>query len=188
MSRLKEILQQEVRTEIDGILAEADSSAEGLIREAEKKASERVATCRKKTEAKLRAAILLAESMADLTLSTARMQAKSEVIAAVKKKAMAALEETAGRPEYDRVLEELAEEAVKAVERAEALVVHPDDKPKLSSWAKRRGLELRVDPELHLGVRIVAHGGQRIVENSLPERLRRAWETLASGVTRRLWG
>ncbi len=188
MSKLGEILQQEVLAEIDGILAEADSRAERLVREAEKKASERMAAYGKKAEAKLRAATFLAESTAELNLSTARVRAKSQVIEVVKKKAMDGLEQVAGRPDFNRILEALAEEAVKAVEAAEALVVHPNDKVMLDAWAKHKGLELRTDPRLHLGVRIVAHGGQRSVENSLQERLQRAWETLASGVAQRLWG
>ena len=73
------------------------------------------------------------------------------------------------------------------IEEPEALVVHPDDKDKLSSRAKQKGIDLRTDPGLHLGLRIMARGSRRSVENSLPERLQRAWETLVSGVTRRLW-
>ncbi len=188
MSKLGEILQQEVLAEIDGILAEADSRAEGLVREAEKKASDRMAAYERKAEAKLRAATFLAKSRAELNLSTARAQAKSQVIAVVKKKAMDALEQVSGRADFGRILEALAEEAMKAVEAAEALVVHPNDKVTLDAWAKERGFELWTDPGLHLGVRIVGHGGQRSVENSLQERLQRAWETLASAVAQRLWG
>ena len=187
MSKLSDILQQEVLAEIDKILAEADSRAETLIREAEKEASDRVAAYTKKAEARLRAATLHAESMAALTLSTARTQAKSQVIAVVKRKAMDALEKIAGKPEYGRILEALAEEAMKAVETAEAVILHPADEVKLGAWATQRGLELRADPRLHLGVRIVARGGQRSVVNSLPERLNRAWEMLGSDVARRLW-
>jgi V/A-type H+-transporting ATPase subunit E len=187
MSKLGEILQQEVLAEIGGILAEADSKAESLVREAKKKASDRMATSEKKAVAKLRAATFLAESTAELNLSTARMQAKSQVIAVVKKKAMDALEQAGCRPDFDRVLEALAEEAMKVIEAPEALVVNPKDEVKLNAWAKRKGLELRTDPGLRLGVRIVAYGGQRSVENSLPERLNRAWERLASGVAQRLW-
>jgi V/A-type H+-transporting ATPase subunit E len=188
MSKLGEILQQEVLAEIDRMLAEADSKADRLVREAEKKASDRLAAYRKRADAKFRAATLLAESAAELTLVTARTQAKSQVIALVEKKAMAVLEEIADKPGYDRVLETLAEEAIKTVDPAEAVVVHPNDKVNLNPWAKRMGLELRTDPGLHLGVRIVARGSRRSVENTLPERLHRAWETLVSGVAQRLWG
>ncbi|HWT80127.1 MAG TPA: V-type ATP synthase subunit E, partial [Candidatus Methylomirabilis sp.] len=154
----------------------------------EKEASDRVAAYKKKAEARLHVATLRVKSMAALALSTARTHAKSQVIAMVKRKAMDALEQVAGKPEYGRVLEALAEEAMKAVETPEAVILHPQDEMKLRAWATQRGLELRADPRLHLGVRIVARGGQRSVVNSLPERLNRAWEALASDMARRLWG
>ncbi len=187
MSKLGDILQEEALSEINAVLTEADSKARVLIREAEKQASDRVSAYRRRAEAEHRAAARRSESAAELSLATARIQARGQVIALVKKKTLAALEEVAGRPNYGGVLQALAEEALKAVGAPEALVVHPDDRDKLSSWAVQKGLELRTDPKLHLGVRIVARGGQRSVENSLPERLQRAWETLASGVAQRLW-
>ncbi len=187
MSKLKDVLQEEALSEIDKVLAEADSKAEALIAEAKSTASERVEAYGKRAESELRNASRLAESATELTVSTARMRARGEAVALVREKALAALEEVAGRPDYDKILETLSEEAARAVETAEVLVVHPNDELKLSGWAKQKGLQLRTDPGLHLGVRIVARGGQRSVENSLPERLERAWETLASGVAQRLW-
>ena len=187
MSKLGDILQEEALAEVNKILAEADSKAGMLIAEAKSKASERVGAYRKKAEAELRGATRRAESAAELTLSTARMKARGEAIDLVRKKALAAFEEIAGRPDYDKILETLAEEAMKAIEAAEVLVVHPDDAVRVRAWAEQKGLQLRTDPGLYLGVRIKARGGQRSVENSLPERLERAWETLASGVTQRLW-
>ena len=68
------------------------------------------------------------------------------------------------------------------------MVVNPDDKARIKDWAAGRGLELRTDPKLRLGVRIVSRGGKRSVENSLPERLDRAWNALASDVAEQLWG
>jgi V/A-type H+-transporting ATPase subunit E len=188
MSKLGDILQEEAFAEINSILTEADSKAATLIREAEKQASERLAAFRKKAEAELRAAVRRAKSAAELALATARMQAKGQAIALVKEKVLSGLEEIADKPNYGEILEALAEEAMKAVEAPEAVVVHPNDKAKLTAWATRKGLDLQTDPGLRLGVRIVAHGGQRSVVNSLPERLKRAWEMLAPGVAQRLWG
>ncbi len=188
MSKLKDILQEEALAEIKKVLAEADSKAETLIAEAKSKASERLEAYRRKVEAELRGATRRTESAAELTLSTARMQARGQVIALVKERVLTGFEEIAGKPNYGKILQALAEEAMKAVEAPEAVVVHPNDSDKLHAWAAQKKLALRTDPGLRLGVRIVAHGGQRSVENSLPERLKRAWESVASGVTQRLWG
>jgi V/A-type H+-transporting ATPase subunit E len=188
MSKLRDILQEEAFSEINKILAEADSRAEVLMEGAKRKASEQVEAYRKKAEVELRVGTRRAESAAELTISTARARARGEAMALVRTKALNALEEIVRRPDYDHVLETLAEEALKVWKAAEALVVHPDDRDKLSAWAKQKGLRIQTDPELHLGVRMTASGGQRSVENSLPRRLERAWETLASSVAHRLWG
>jgi V/A-type H+-transporting ATPase subunit E len=188
MSNLREILQEEVLAEVREILSEADSRADRLIREAKAKASERVEAYRKKAEAEFREDTRRAKSASELTLSIARIRARGEEMDLVREKVLAAFEEIATQPNFRKILETLAEEAIKAVQGAEALVVHPDDRDKLSAWAKQKGVALQTDPGLHLGVRIVAPGGQRSVENSLPQRLQRAWETLASSVAQRFWG
>ncbi len=186
MSKLREILQAEVEAEINEILTEADSRAAKIISEAENHANALVAEHRKKFDDEVRAAAYQARSMAELFVSTARMQAKGEVMDLLRQKVHLALEENSSQPNYGRVLQALAEEATRVAEAAEAVVVHPKDQDKLSGWAKRHGLELRTDPELHLGVRIVSQSGT-MVENTLPERLRRAWGTLAPEVSGLLW-
>jgi V/A-type H+-transporting ATPase subunit E len=188
MSKLRDILQEEVLSEVNQILAEADSKAKTLIAEARSRASERVEAYRKKAEAELRAAIGRAKSAGELSISIACFRAKEHGITLVRERVLAALEEIPTKQGYGEILEALAEEAFKAAGAAETAVVHPDDKDKLSAWAKQKSLELTTDPGLHLGVRIMAPGGRYTVENSLPERLQRGWETLVSGVEQRLWG
>jgi V/A-type H+-transporting ATPase subunit E len=187
MSKLGDILLEEARAEIDDILADGDTRARAIVREAQEKASARLAAHRKKTEAEGRAATRRAESAAELVISTGRMKARGHMLDKVRERALTALEETAGKPNYGEVLQALAEEAMNAVEAAEAVVVHPNDKTRLRGWAMGKGFELKTDPRLRLGVRIMASGGKRSVENSLPERLLRAWDRLSPRVARMLW-
>ena len=187
MSKLGDILQDEVREEIAGILSDADTRVEMLIQEARKKASARLAAHQRRSEAETRAAHRRAQSAAELTVSTARMQARGRVMALVRKKALEAFDDLPGKPDYPEVLQALAEEAMKTVEGPKAVIVHPSDKPLLSGWATQKGLDLRTDPGIRLGVRIVSADGKRSVENCLPGRLERAWDTLASGVEKILW-
>lgn len=187
MAELADILQEEVLDEIKTLLAGADSEAEAMVSEAREKASVRLAAHRRKTEAWVRLAMQRAQSAASLALSTARMQAKGEAIARIRQEALEELRAVARRPDYGEVLEALAEEAVKAVETVEAVTVHPDDEVGLRSWAEGKGIGLRTDPDLCLGVRVLAAGGKRRVENTLPQRLDRAWDTLAARVARLLW-
>lgn len=186
MSKLDAILQQEAETEIDAILAEADSRATKIISEAESHASAKVTAHQKKIEAEARAATRQAQSAAELIVSNARMQAKGEVMDLLRQKVLLALEETPSQSGYGEVLQALATEAMGAAAAAETVVVHPHDQEKLSGWARQKGLELQTDPQLRLGVRIVSRGGTT-VENTLPERLKRAWNTLGTEVTKLLW-
>ncbi len=187
MTKLGEILQEEAQAEIEEVLTEAESKAKSLVRKAEQEASDREAAYRRKAEAELRVATDRAGGAAELLLSTALARARGHAMSSVKEKTLAFFENIVREPKYGDILAVLADEALKVIQEPEALVVHPDDEDKLSDWAAGKRLELRTDPELHLGVRVVASGGSRSVENSLPERLRRAWETLAPAVAQRLW-
>jgi V/A-type H+-transporting ATPase subunit E len=188
MSKLGEILHKEIVEEIRAILAEAETRAAKLVRDAEEKALARLEFHQKKLEAEAWAATLRARSAADLTLSTARVQAKGQVIESVQRKALASLEQMANQSDYRPILEALAEEALKAMGGGEVVVAHPDYEEKIRGWAERRGLELLTDPDLRIGVRIVNRHDRRSVENTLRERLERAWSALASEVANQLWG
>ncbi len=186
MSKLEEILQQEAEAEIGAILAEADSRAAKIVSEADSRASAKVAAHQKKIEAESRSAPRQAQSAAELIVSNARVQAKGEVMDLLRQKVLLALEEIPSQSGYGEVLQRLAEEAINVAEAAEAVVVHPHDQEELSDWARQKGLELKTDPKLHLGIRIVSRSGTT-VENTLPERLQRAWNTLAIELTKLLW-
>lgn len=186
MSRLGEILEEESAGEINAILTEAESRAGRIFTEYKEKAEALLAEQRRKVDAEIRTAVRRAQSAAELTIATHRAQAKGGIMGEVRARALSAIEELSSRPDYGELLCALAEEASQALVAPTSVVSHPKDKQKLGDWAAARGLELKTDPELRLGVRIESGYG-RTVENTLPERLHRAWDTLASEVARRLW-
>lgn len=186
MSKLRDLLEEEAAADLARIRSEADSKAEQIVRDAQEEASSRTASSRKRTEAAVRAAARRAQSASELTVSTARSRARGEVIDALREKALAALEGTASRADFGKVLRALAEEALAATAEGEAVVVHPDDREKIRKWAEEKALELRTDPTLRLGARIVGRSG-RTVENTLPGRLNRAWGDLVARAARMLW-
>ncbi len=186
MSKLAEILQAEVAAEIEGIAAAADSQAAKIVSEAKSGAEERIAAHKKQLAAAARAATQRAQSAADLTVASARTQARGEVLDLLWQKVHHALEEISSQAHFSEILQALAAEAMQAAEKAAAAVVNPDDQDKLKDWARQQGLELQTDPNLHLGVRLVGQRGNA-TENTLPERLRRAWGTLGPEVTKILW-
>lgn len=186
MSRLEEILQQEVAEEINAILAEADSRAEEILMAAKREAEELLRDRRIRIEAQVRSAARRAQSAAELVVSTSRSQAKGEIMEQVRAGALRAIEQASSRSDYSEILCALADEALAALVGANAVTSHPDDKERLGEWAAGKELELKTDQELSLGVKI-EDGNGRTVENTLPERLRRAWDSLASEVAKRLW-
>lgn len=186
MSKLAELLQAEVDAEIEGIAAAGDSQAAKIISEAKSHTEEQITAHKKKLESEARAATQRAQSAADLTLSSARTQARGEVLDLLWQKVYLALEEISSQANFGAILQALAAEAMQVAEKAATAVVNPDDQDKLKNWARQQGLELQTDPNLHLGVRIVGQRGNA-TENTLPERLRRAWGTLGPEVTKILW-
>jgi V/A-type H+/Na+-transporting ATPase subunit E len=186
MSKLAEILQAEAGAEIEEITAAADSQAAKIVSEAKSQAEDRIAEQKKKLEAEARAANQGAQSAADLIVASARTQARGEVLDQLWQKVHLALEEIAAQTDYGEILQALAREARRVAPGAAALVVNPDDQDKVKDWAREQGLELQTDPHLRLGVRIVGQSGAS-VENTLPERLHRAWGTLGPEVAKILW-
>lgn len=188
MSKLEAILSQEVEAEIQAVLAEAKAKAESLVSEARAKAEGLLSAKRRALEASLQAALRRAESAGELLLATARTEAKGEVLARVREKVQEALMALPGSPDWPGVLRKLAEEALAALGEPEALASHPENLPHLEGLARERGLELREDPTLRLGVRAMGKGGRTQVENALLSRLERAWDALSSKVAQVVWG
>ena len=188
MSKLETILQEEAIREINRILAEAEEKAKAILAEAEARAEQIKLAAERRLEAERRAALARAESAAELKVSTARMKARGEMIERVKRMAAERLQGIGADPRYPEILRKLAEEAVGAVAEPGWVAVRPEDLPHLEAWAQERGLMVKADPEVRLGVRVYAAGGDTYVENTLPGRLERAWEELAARVAQVLWG
>ncbi|WP_114312556.1 V-type ATP synthase subunit E [Thermus caldifontis] len=188
MSKLEAILSQEVEAEIQAVLAEAKAKADSLVSEARAKAEGLLSAKRRALEASLQAALRRAESAGELLLATARTEAKGEVLARVREKVQEALMALPESPDWPGVLRKLAEEALAALGEPEALASHPENLPHLEDLARQRGLKLREDPALRLGVRAMGKGGRTQVENALPSRLERAWDALSSKVAQVVWG
>ena len=186
MSKLVELLQAEAGAEIEGIAAAAEDRAAKILSEAKSHAEEQIAAHKKQMEGEARDAARRAQSAADLIVASARTQARGEVLDLLWQEVHHALEEIASQANFGEILQALAAEAMPVAGKAEAAVVNPDDQDKLKDWVRQQGLDLQTDPNLHLGVRIVSQRGNA-TENTLPERLRRAWGTLGPEVSKILW-
>ncbi|GGM94537.1 V-type ATP synthase subunit E [Thermus composti] len=188
MSKLESILTQEVEAEIRSILEEAKAKAEALKEEAKAKAEALLAAKERALKAQYQAALRRAESAGELLLATRRAEAKGEVLEAVKAKALEVLRALPQKPEWPEVVRKLALEALSALPAPQALASHPENLPHLEALAREKGLSLKEDPALRLGVRVMGGDGKTQVENNLEARLDRAWDTLSSRVAQVLWG
>jgi len=188
VSKLENILQEEVLREINKILAEADQKVEAIRKEAEERAERIVAQAKRRAAAERQAELARAESAAELRVATARMQAKGEMIERVRVEVERALLDMPKKPEYPEVLRRLAEEALAALPGAKTVALSPDDLPHLEAWASEKGVTLKPEEAVRLGVRVYSEKGTSYVENTLPGRLERTWETLSSRVSEILWG
>ena len=188
MAKLEDILQQEVVAEVRGFESSAEAMVMGLLVEAQARADALKAARTKALEADRAAAVRRAESAAELLLSQARVQARGQIMDQVKAGLGTSLAAYKSNPAYPATLVKLAQEALASIGQAEALVVAPGDEAHLKAWAQQNSLELRTDPGLTLGVRVVGIGGKAQVQNSLPERLERAWDALSARAAQAIWG
>jgi V/A-type H+-transporting ATPase subunit E len=186
MANLAEILEEEVLAEIGEILEEAQARSDRIVRDAKAEAAARLEAAQRENEAEERASAQRSRSAGELNVATARLDAKGQVIECTRRQSVAAIEKASSRPDYAEILRALANEALGAIEDPVAVSVNPDDIEKLRDWAARKGLELRTEPDLRLGVRI-ANASGKAVENTLPERLNRAWDAVVSDVAAMLW-
>ncbi len=188
MSKLEDILQNEVAAEIGAIAAEAEAKAQAILGEAVQKAEALKASKERQLEAEYAAALRRAESAAELLVNQARIAAKGQVVERVRAEALQALQNLAAQPGFAATLKKLAEEALAEVGQAEAVVLNPAHTALLADWAKAKGLELKADPTIRDGVRLVAQGGRAYVQNALSERLERAWDALSAKAAKAIWG
>ena len=188
MSKLEDILQNEVASEIGAIAAEAEAKAKAILEEARAHAEAIKANKLRQLEAEHQAAVRRAESAAELLVSQARIAARGQVMDQVKAEVSQRLQKLAGQPEFGDTLQKLAEEALKSIGKAESVLVNPAQASLLNSWVQSRGLKLNTDPAIRDGVRLVAEGGRAYVQNALSERLERAWGTLSAEAAKAIWG
>lgn len=188
MSKLEDILQQEVSSEIGAIAGEAEAKVKALMDAATEKAEALKTNRTRQLEAERGAAIRRAESAAELMLNQARIAARGQAVDQVKDGVMKALQGMSGQTGFGDVLKKLANEALSGMGKAEAVVVNPANASALEAWANEKGLKLISDPGVSNGVRLIAEGGKSQIQNVLTDRLERAWDALSAKAAKAIWG
>ncbi|MDX2007640.1 MAG: V-type ATP synthase subunit E [Meiothermus sp.] len=188
MSKLEDILQNEITTEIAAIQGAGEAKAKAIVAAAMEKAEALKASKSRQLEAENAAALRRAESAAELLLNQARIAARGRAVDQVKSGVQKELTSLVGQASFGDVLKRLADEAIKSVGKAESVVVNPAHLSLLEGWAKAQGLRLESSPAVQNGVRVVAEGSKSFVQNALGERLERSWDALSARAAKAIWG
>lgn len=188
MSKLEDILQQEVTSEVSAVVAAAEAKVKAIVDAATERAEALKAGRTRQLEAEHAAAIRRAESAAELMLNQARIGARGQAVDQVKGGVLQALQGLTSQASFGEVLKKLANEALTGLGKAEAVAVNPSHASLLETWAKEKGLKLISDPTITNGVRLIAEGGKSQIQNALTERLERAWDALSAKAAKAIWG
>ncbi|MGQ0551538.1 MAG: V-type ATP synthase subunit E [Armatimonadota bacterium] len=195
-SELITLLEREAAAEREKLLAEAREKAEAILAQARREAEELLAAHRARLDAEAKAAVVKAQSTAQLRASSLVLQAKEEEIRRVFALAEAELMRFAGNGQrYPHILEAFIEEALRGLGAEAVVTVNPSDKDTaeavlvMMKLGDRVGkVAVRTDPSVQGGARISSPEGRFMVTNTLGSRLERARPMLAAEVARTLWG
>lgn len=175
------MLDSEVSAEIAQIQAGAREEASRIVRDAEARAEELLQSRRRQLETRRAAELTRARSTAELGRSASRLSASESQLSRAFALAEEQLGHIRGAPQYREILSRLLQEARGALPNAEVAETHPDDLALLRELAP--DLEVRANPEVRGGVRLLGMGGKSGLTNTLPGRLERLKATLAPQVS-----
>ena len=191
MANLSALLGRGASAEIEAILAEARERASELLTQARSDAETLLAQRSRAAEAQHAAALIRAQSGAQLEAASLKLTAQHRAIEGVFEGVRAELEALRGSPRYRPVLAGLLEEAVSSFPAGgvDAVLVDPADLGLASEVAAASGLADRVEAEPGIGAGVRLRQSENItVENTLGQRLAALRDELASYVSGVLFG
>ncbi|MDQ3458583.1 MAG: V-type ATP synthase subunit E [Deinococcota bacterium] len=193
MANLAALLDQEASAEIEAILSEAKHRASEIVAEAREKADAHLAQKARAAQVQYEASLVRAKSAAQLEASSLKLRSQYEAVERVfaeTERRVSALIKDSKR--YPPVFDKVLAEAIEALGNAQVaqIVVNPADRRLAEAFIKEKGLDLEIktDPAIAGGVRVKAGGANVSVENSLPNRLARARQSVAGEVVQLLLG
>lgn len=181
---LDKLLENEAQSEIERIRAEARDRAEQIVAQAHEQARSLVQSRERALEAQRQAGMVRARSAADLEANASRLSAGEAGTAEVYELVQGYLGGVTAAPEYRDILARLIEQAREAIPGAEAVEVNPADVDLARQIVT--DLEVRANPAIQGGARVVARGGKSGISNTLGGRLERVKADLAPQISRML--
>lgn len=190
-SELVTILEKEANAEIERILTEARGQAERLIAQANQDAQAYLTEQRQRIEAERKAALVKADSAAQVRASALVLQAKDQAIAEVFATAGAELARLQqDKTRYGAILRGLIREASGALSGRMTVQANPKDLDLVKQAVKDLKLDAEVKPgdDISGGVRLISDDGRFVVENTLASRVARVRSLIAPEIAAQLWG
>jgi vacuolar-type H+-ATPase subunit E/Vma4 len=189
-SELVTILEKEANAEIERILTEARGQAERLIAQANQETQAYLTEQRHRIDAERKAALVKADSAAQVRASALVLQAKDQAIAEVFATAGAELSRLQqDKSRYGAILRGLIREASGALSGRVTVQVNPKDLDLVKQAVKdlKLGAEVKPGDDVSGGVRLVSGDGRFVVENTLVSRVERVRSLIAPEIAAQLW-
>jgi V/A-type H+-transporting ATPase subunit E len=190
-SELVSILEKEANAEIERILNEARGQAERLIAQANQDAQAYLTEQRQRIDTERKAALVKADSAAQVRASSLVLQAKDHAIAEVFATAEAELSRLPqDKTRYGAILRGLIREASGALSGRVTVQTNPKDLDLVKQAVRDLKLEAEVKPgdDISGGVRLISGDGRFVVENTLVSRVARVRSLIAPEIAAQLWG
>ncbi len=190
-SELVSILEKEANAEIEHILTEARGEAERLIAQTNQETQAYLTEQRQRIDAERKAALVKADSAAQVRASALVLQAKDQAIAEVFAAAGAELSRLQqDKTRYGTILRGLIREASGALSGRVTVHASPKDLDLVKQAVKDLKLDAEVKPadDVSGGVRLASSDGRFVVENTLVSRIERARSIVAPDIAAQLWG
>ena len=181
---LDKLLENEAQSEIERIRAEARGRAEKIVADARERAQSLLDSRQRALETQHQAGLVRARSAADLELNASRLTASESGVTQVYQMVEDYLGNVTTAPEYGNILSRLIQEGLQAVPDAEAIEVNPAEMNVARHLVS--GVDVRENPSVKGGVRVVARGGKSGVTNTLSGRLERVKAEMAPQISRML--
>lgn len=181
---LDKLLENEAHSEIERIRAEARDRAAQIVAQAQEQARSLVESRGRALESQRQAGLVRARSAADLDANASRLSAGEAGTAEVYELVQGYLSGVTSAPEYRDILSRLISQAREAIPGAEAVEVNPADVDLARQLVT--DLEVRGNPGVKGGARVVARGGKSGITNTLGGRLERVRADLAPQISRML--
>lgn len=183
---LDKLLENEAQSEIERIRGEARDRAALIVRQAQEQAQDLIDSRTRQLDTQAQASTVRARSAAELELNAARLTAGESGIKRAFVLAHNELLAVTRVPEYQDIMARLIAEARMTVPHAAVVEVHPSEVA--VARAIVTDLEVRENPQLQGGVRLISKDGKSGVTNTLPARLERLRDSLAPQISRMLEG